>query len=178
MYSCVWWVNKCGQFPTCITTAVHKKQIWWQSGLSHVFIHHSLFKWVAQTWCLKITCPSPLIQDTTCEPMLSGSWFMWEKVEILSSSWFWKGQGWGKHQRFFNYYFVSQKTHPCGWFPIGEAVYKRFLTSVAIRPAATPSFLHQTNLFSCWSLQAQLEQYNKSIGWTVRQVGEANFIHF
>lgn len=81
-----------------------------------------------------------------------------------------------KHQKFFKDYFVSQKTHPCGLFPIGKAVHKMFLPSVVIRPAATLSYLHpQTNIFSSRSLQAQLEKYNKTVGW---MEGEAHFIRF
>lgn len=54
-----------------------------------------------------------------------------------------------------------------------------FLTKVAIRPAAILSFLRpQTDTFSCWSLQGILEQYNNSIGWTVRQVGEVELTCF
>lgn len=106
--------------------------------------------------------------------------YQWDKVEILTSCWFWKQRRKEKtpQKSYFKAYFILQKTCPCGWFPIGAAVHM-FLTMVAIRPAATLSFLHpQTNIFSWWSLQGILEQYNNSTGWAVRQVGEAELFHF
>lgn len=132
-----------------------------------------------QTWCLNIACHSlPQAKTLPVNPC-HRAFVLWMRPSGNPNQLLVLEVGGNSEGVFFKAYIVLQKTSPCGWFPMGAAVHIMFLTTFAMRPTATLSFLHpQTNIFPCWSLWGILGQCNHSIGWAVRKGGEADSIHF